>query len=77
MPESSLTMILNESKKSKSPSRKRYKKSRKVVVTDDFNKEAICRTIYRLYEQKEHVTLSKLLVCLYNSTINMIFHLCM
>ena len=74
MPESSLTMILNESKKGKSPSQK---KSRKVVVTDDFNKEAICRTIYRIYEQKEHVTLSKLLVCLYNSTINMVFHLCM
>ena len=41
MPESFLTKILDEYQKGKSPSRKRYKKFRKVVVTDDFNTEAI------------------------------------
>ena len=32
------------------------------VIVDDFDREAIRRCIYQLYEAKEHVTLTKLLV---------------
>ena len=41
---------------------KRYKMSRCRVVVDDFDREAIRRRIYQVYEAKEHLTLSKLLV---------------
>ena len=61
--QSSLSMIVEENKtkgKIESPS-KRYKKLRKTVIADDF---AIRRRIYRIYEKKEHITLSKLLVCI-------------
>ena len=44
-----------------SPS-KRYKSSRKRILTDDFDKDAIRRKIYKIYEEKKHVTLSSLLV---------------
>ena len=63
---SSLSMIVEENKtkgKIESPS-KRYKKSRKTVIADDFDKDAIRRRTYRIYEKKEHITLSKLLVCI-------------
>ena len=42
-----------------SPS-KRYEKSRCLLV-DDFDREAIRRRVYKCYEAKEHVTLTKLL----------------
>ena len=41
---------------------KRYKVSRRRVLVDTFNREAIRRRIYQLYEAKEHVTVKKLLV---------------
>ena len=41
---------------------KRYKQSRRRVVVDDFDKDAIRRKIYKLYDEKQHVTLSSLLV---------------
>ena len=41
---------------------KRYKMSRRRVVVDDFDREAIRRRIYQVYKAKEHLTLSKLLV---------------
>ena len=64
VPKTTLIRIVEEKKdKCRSPSKKRYKVSRKVIVTDDFDKDAIRRKIYGLYEQKEHLTLSKLLVC--------------
>ena len=40
---------------------KRYSVSRRLLV-DDFDREAIRRKIYHLYQTKQHVTLSKLLV---------------
>ena len=64
---STLSRILNENKandKFESPT-KRYMKSRKIIAPDDFDKDAIRRRIYQIYEKKEHVTLSKLLVCMY------------
>ena len=39
---------------------KRYKSSRQLIVVDDFEREAIRRRIYQLYEAKENLTLSKL-----------------
>ena len=39
-----------------------YKMSRRRIVVDDFDREAIQRCIYQVYEDKEHLTLSKLLV---------------
>ena len=44
-------------------SAKRYSVSRRLLV-DDFDREAIRRKIYHLYQTKQHVTLSKLLVVL-------------
>ena len=44
-----------------SPS-KRYKSFRLRVITDTFDREAIKRKIYEIYEWKEHVTLSSLLI---------------
>ena len=44
-----------------SPS-KRYKSSRVRVITDSFDRETIRRKKYEIYEQKEHVTLSSLLI---------------
>ena len=41
---------------------KRYRRTRRQVVTDDFDREAIRRRIYNLYEQKLNITLNKLLV---------------
>ena len=41
---------------------KRYRLSRRRVVVDDFDREAIRRKIYQVYESKEHLTLAKLLV---------------
>ena len=45
---------------------KRYKSSRRRIVVDDFDREAIRRRIYQLYEAKENLTLSKLLVRKYH-----------
>ena len=42
---------------------KRYRFSRRLLV-DDFDREAIRRKIYHLYQAKEHVTLTKLLLLL-------------
>ena len=42
---------------------KRYRSSRRLLV-DDFVREAIRRKIYHLYQAKEHVTLTKLLLLL-------------
>ena len=42
---------------------KKYRFSRRLLV-DDFDREAIRRRIYHLYQAKEHVTLAKLLVVL-------------
>lgn len=41
---------------------KRYCRSRRRVITDSFDREAIRRRIYQLYEQKLNITLSRLLV---------------
>ena len=41
---------------------KRYKSSRQQIVVDDFDREAICRRIYQLYDTKVNLTLSELLV---------------
>ena len=41
---------------------KRYKTSRKKIISDSFDRDAIRRKIYSLYEMKRHVTLSSLLV---------------
>ena len=62
---SSLGRIIDESKKEESfeSPTKRYKSSRKTVVTDDFDKDAIRRKIYSIYEHKEHITLPSLVVC--------------
>ena len=62
----SLSRILNENKtndKFESPT-KWYKNSRKIIAPDDFDKDAIRRRIYQIHEKKEHVTLSKSLVCI-------------
>ena len=37
--------------------KKRYEKSRQRIVTDDFDRAAICRKIYQLYEERKHLTL--------------------
>ena len=42
---------------------KRYRSSRRLLV-DDFDREAIRRKIYHLYQAKQHVTLTKLLLLL-------------
>ena len=42
---------------------KRYRSSRCLLV-DDFDRKAIRRKIYHLYQAKEHVTLTKLLLLL-------------
>ena len=41
---------------------KRYKSSRQQIAVDDFDREAIRRCIYQVYEAKENLTLSKLLL---------------
>ena len=41
---------------------KQYRLSKRGVLVDTFDREAIRRKVYQLYEAKEHVTLSKLLV---------------
>ena len=41
---------------------KQYRMSRRCVVVDNFDHKAIRRRIYQVYEEKEHVTLKKLLV---------------
>ena len=41
---------------------KRYKVARRRIVVDNFDREAIRWCIYQLYDAKEHVTLTKLLV---------------
>ena len=43
-----------------SPQR-RYRHSRKRVTPDRFDKDAVRRKIYDLYEQKQHVMVTKLL----------------
>ena len=35
---------------------------RKTVVVDSFNRDATRRKIYEIYDRKEHVTVSKLLI---------------
>ena len=47
---------------------KRYRHSRRLLV-DDFDREAIRRKIYHLYQAKEHVTLNKLLLVLKEDNI--------
>ena len=37
--------------------KKRYEKSRKRIVADDFDRAAIRRKIHQLYEEKKHLTL--------------------
>ena len=62
-----LASIVNEKQKMstdetfESPA-KRYKTSRKKIISDSFDRDAIRRKIYSLYEMKRHVTLSSLLV---------------
>ena len=50
--------------------KKRYGKTRKGIVVDGFDEEAIRRRIHRMYDNKEQVTLERLLVghtcCLYH-----------
>ena len=41
---------------------KRYRRSRRRVISDDFDRKAIRRHIYCLYEQKVNITLDRLLV---------------
>ena len=41
---------------------KRYCRTQRRVVSDDFNREAIRRRIYNLYAQKINITLNRLLV---------------
>lgn len=41
---------------------KRYYSSRKRILPDDFDREAIRRRIYYLYQQKVNITLKRLLV---------------
>ena len=41
---------------------KQYRLSRRRALVDTFDWEAIRRKVYQLYEAKEHMTLSKLLV---------------
>ena len=48
--------------------RKTYRHSRHLLV-DDFDREAIRRIIYNLYQAKEHMTLTKLLVVLKEDSI--------
>ena len=48
---------------------KRYKVSRRRVLVDTFDREAIRRKIYQLYEAKEHVTAKKLLVTRLHVTV--------
>ena len=61
---SSLTRIIEESHQEESftSPAKCYKSSREKVVTDSFDRDAIRRKIYDMYEHKQHVTLSNLLV---------------
>ena len=41
---------------------RRYQMSRCRIVVDDFDQEVTRCCIYQFYEEKEHVTLTKLLV---------------
>ena len=41
---------------------KRYRVSRRRIVVDNFDREAIRRRIYQVYDSNEHLTLAKLLV---------------
>ena len=41
---------------------KRYRRTRRRVVTDDFDREAIRRRIYNMYAQQQNITLNNLLV---------------
>ena len=52
VPSSSLAEIIKDDQEEKShvPPKKRYKVSRKTIVTDDFDKDAIRRKIYSMYE---------------------------
>ena len=42
---------------------KRYSKSRVRMDADSFDREALRRKIHSLYEKRENLTLSKILVC--------------
>ena len=52
---------------------KRYSRSRRRVDADDFDREAIRRRIYHLYEQKVNITLNRLLVRLRRRIVVLIF----
>ena len=54
---------LSEDEEFASPA-KGYCRTRRRVVTDDFDREAIRRLIYNLYEQKVNITLDTLLASL-------------
>ena len=65
---STLSKILAERETYKSPS-KCYKVLREKIVVDSFDRDAIRREIYAIYEQKEHVTLPKLMEKLKNKEL--------
>ena len=62
-----LCKVIKEGKKEASFSspKKRYKSTRERVNTrtDSFDRDAIRRKMYEIYEKKEHITLTSLLVC--------------
>jgi hypothetical protein len=43
--------------------KQRYKGKRRRIEPDNFDRDAIRRTICDIYEKKEHVTIQKLLIC--------------
>jgi hypothetical protein len=67
----SIRRILTEKKKQpdkpfESPA-KRYKADRSRINVDSFDRDAIRREIYGIYNKKEHVMLTKLLVSINQS----------
>ena len=42
----------------------RYEKSRQIICVDDFDRDAICRKIHRMYEERKHLTLTIILYAL-------------
>ena len=64
-----LKKVLRERERGFEPAQKRYKVSRKAIIVDSFNRDAIRREIYEMYKRKEHVTLDKLLPVLKESDL--------
>ena len=69
--ESTIHRIVNEGKSPKgiTTPRKRYQHSRIRINVDDFDRDAIRREIYALYDKKENLHLSKILVRVYSCTL--------